>query len=146
MILKKVMKKLPGLLALLGMTIFVFLGVISCLSTRRMYTGSESLYWKWDHVLGKLLFGGVLIMLWLLIGKAESWLTDRRMFLAAILVSCMVIVSRSHGEPGVNRMQTSGMFMWRRRGCSGKIIRICRIMYIIWCFRISWGWRSCMLQ
>lgn len=92
MILKKVMKKLPGLLALLGMTIFVFLGVISCLSTRRMYTGSESLYWKWDHVLGKLLFGGVLILLWLLIGKAESWLTDRRMFLAAILVSCMVTV------------------------------------------------------
>ena len=90
MILTKLTKKLPQWLALLGMMIFLFLGVVSCLSTRRMYTGSESLYWKWDHVPVKLLFGGVLILLWVLVGKAESRLTDRRMFFVAILVSCLV--------------------------------------------------------
>lgn len=92
MILNRLMKRLPQWLAILGMMIFLFLGGISCLSTRRMYTGSESLYWKRDHVLIKLLFGGTLILLWALIGRAESWLKGRRMVWAAILVSCMVTV------------------------------------------------------
>lgn len=92
MSLTKLLKKIPQWLSVLGMAIFLFLGVVSFLSTRRMYTGSESLYWKWDHVLVKLLYGGILILLWLLLRRAESLLTHRGMTAAAVLVSCMVTV------------------------------------------------------
>lgn len=104
-----IMRRLARLLSLLGMILFGLLAVISGIATKRMYTGSESVYWEWDNVLLKVLYlAGILLICGLLL-RAQNFLTERKVHILAILVSflavifCVVLINGAGSTPDADQ-------------------------------------------
>lgn len=85
-------KNLPRWLSLLGIMIFGILTVVSFFSTRRMYTGSESVYREWDNVLIKMLYLGVILAICGLLIRAQKLLTLKRVHIAAVVISVLATI------------------------------------------------------
>lgn len=105
---------------LLGIVIFSFLTVVSFFTTQRMYTGSESLHFKWDNVLLKPLYFGFILLLCWMINRAARFLTDKRIHAAAIIISilvaafCIFLTEEARSIPITDQLEvyaaTEGLF------------------------------------